>query len=135
MDMMKKTIKIFFVLLLIAPLFAGYVFTEYGAEPETNQVTITWITKAENNVSQFVILRSKDNRNFTEIKRVKIQGPGTRYYFVDENVSFKDISPLWYNIRAVDKNNNMKEESGPMVVHPNISDISRTWGAIKAMFR
>ncbi len=132
---MKKIFKLLIIFTLISPLFAGFIFTEYSAEPETNRVTISWVTKAENNVSQFVILRSNDDRNFTEIKRVNIQGPGTRYIFVDENVSYKDISPLFYKIRAVDKNNSIKEESDKMIVHPNISGIFRTWGAIKAMFR
>ncbi len=135
MDIMIRIFKILLILILISPLFAGFVFTEYSAEPETNRVRVSWLTKAENGVSQFVILRSNDDRNFTEIKRVNIHGSGTRYTFLDENVTFKGASALFYKIKAVDENNNVKEESDKMIVHPNISGIFRTWGAIKAMFR
>ncbi|MBN2424862.1 MAG: hypothetical protein JXR46_04705 [Calditrichaceae bacterium] len=133
---MRKTLTSIIILVLLSPLFAGYIFTEYNAEPETNRVTISWLTKAENDVKQFVILRKKSSENiFREIKRINVQGPGTQYTYVDENVVFKDITPLFYKIRAVNGNNVMKEESDDMMVHPNVSSIFRTWGTIKAIFQ
>jgi hypothetical protein len=134
---MRRIGKYIFILLLISPLFAEFefIFSEYSAVAENNRVTVTWVTKAENDVRQFVILRSRDDRNFVELKRINVQGPGTFYTYVDENVMFKDVTRMFYKIQAIDQNNKVKEESHSLIAHPNVSGIFRTWGAIKALFR
>ena len=132
---MRQKLTTLFLLIFVSSLFAGVVFSEYSATPATDRVTITWSTKSETNVKAFVILRSNDDKTFVELKRINPQGPGTQYSYVDENVVFKDISPLFYKIKAIDDNGRVVDESDGMIVHPNISGIFRTWGAIKDMFR
>jgi len=132
---MRQKLTTVFLLVFISSLFAGVVFSEYSATPETDRVTITWTTKSETNIKAFSILRSNDDKTFIELKRINAQGPGTQYTYVDENVVFKDVSPLFYKITAIDRNGRIVEETDGMIVHPNISGIFRTWGAIKAMFR
>ena len=110
------------------------VFSEVRAMPGTNRVTVSWITKAETGVHKFVILRSPDDVNYIEITNLSAKGPGTQYEYVDANVMFNDVSPLFYKIRATDQAGKTLDESS-LIVHPNISGIFRTWGAIKAMFR
>ncbi len=132
---MRRIYSTFLLLLFVSSLFAGVIFSEYSATPETDRVTITWSTKSETNISSFAVLRSDDDKTFIELKRVKALGPGTQYTYIDENVVFKGVSAMFYKIKAIDNKGNVADESDAMIVHPNISGIFRTWGAIKAMFR
>jgi len=132
---MRRVLAIFLILIFFTSLYAVSVFTESTAVPQTDRVTITWVTKSESGIKQFAVLRSNDDVNFIELKKVNPQGPGTRYEYVDENVMFKDASVLFYKVRAIGTNGQALDESPSMIVHPNISGIFRTWGAIKAMFR
>ena len=120
--------------MLVGTLYATSIFTECTAVPQTDRVIITWTTKSEVDIKYFSVLRSNDDVNFIELRKVNPTGPGSTYEFIDENVMFKDASVLFYKVRAVNKSNLAKDESR-MIVHPNISNIFRTWGAIKAMFR
>jgi len=131
---MRQSLIIIAVLLLITSLIASSVFSECSAVPQTDQVTITWITSSENDVSSFVILRGNDSRNFVELKRLNPKGPGTSYEYIDENVMFKGSNVLFYKVRAIDSKNKVLEESS-MIVQTQLSDIRQTWGAIKAFFK
>ena len=132
---MRKSFLPFIIILLISALYANTMFEEYSAEPATNRVTIKWRTTMEQGVTNFVILRSMDDISFQEVKRVSANGQGTQYTWVDENVIFKTSQIFFYKIRAIDGEDSTIEETESLSVHPNISSIYRTWGAIKAMFR
>jgi hypothetical protein len=132
--MFKKLVLLFVTIVFITSLYAASVFSECSAIPQTDRVVITWITKDESGLKHFAILRSNDDRNYIELKKVNPQGPGTRYEYVDDNVMFKDASVKFYKVRAVGNNGQVLDESS-LIVHPNISGIFRTWGAIKNMFR
>lgn len=132
---MQKALSIILILLLVSSLYASYVFSEYSAAPQTDRVIISWTTKNETNIKNFIVLRSNDDRTFIKLKTINPKGPGTQYTYIDENVMFKDASALFYKVKAVGRNGQALEESDAMIVHPNISGIFRTWGAIKAMFR
>ena len=116
--------------------YAGlFVFSEYSATPANNKVTISWITKSESGISRFVILRSTDDKSYSEVGSTLARGTAGNYSYTDTNVLFKDTQTFFYKIRAVRSNNAMVEETESLIVNPNISGIFRTWGAIKAMFR
>jgi len=132
--MNRKTWLLLILIIFPLELFAVNIFSECSATPETNRVTLVWITKSETNIRYFSIVRSNDDNNYLELKRMIPKGPGYRYEFVDENVMFKSVSVVFYKIRAYDSSGNLLEETS-LMVHPNISGIFRTWGAIKAMFR
>lgn len=132
--MLKKQVLLFITIVFITSLYAASIFSECNAIPETDRVIITWITKEESGLKHFVILRSNDDRNYIELSKVNPQGPGTRYEYVDDNVMFKDASVKFYRVRAVANNGQVLDESS-LIVHPNISGIFRTWGAIKNLFR
>lgn len=124
------------IILLSASLaFANFIFLEYSATPYTNSVVIEWVTKSESDVEKFAILRSSDDKNFVEIGSVDCKGTGERYSYTDDNVVFKDSQTFFYKLRAVNSDDSSVEETQSLIVHPNISGIYRTWGAIKAMFR
>ena len=115
--------------------FANFIFLEYSAIPSNNSVLIEWVTKSESGVSQFVVLRSNDDQNFIEIGRVKSENAGYGYSFTDDNVLFKDSQTFFYKLKAVRSDDTSIEETQSLIVHPNISGIYRTWGAIKELFK
>ena len=115
--------------------YASFIFQQYSATPSSNSVVIEWVTKSEEGIDQFLILRSNDDRTFVEIGSVSAEGVGHDYAFTDDNVVFKDSQTFFYKLKAVRSDNTSVEETQSLPVHPNISGIYRTWGAIKAMFR
>ncbi len=133
---MKNTITILLSVFLVASLaFANFVFLEYSANPSNNNVIIEWVTKSESGVAKFIILRSTDDQNFVEIGSLIAEKAGYNYSFTDDNVLFKDSQTFFYKIRAVRTDNSVIEETQSLIVHPNISGIYRTWGAIKELFK
>lgn len=134
--MIKKSIPILFILsLFVTAAFANFIFLEYSATPSSNSVIIEWITKSESGVTNFVVLRSSDDQNFMEIGTVNVEKAGNNYSFTDDNVLFKDTQTFFYKLRAVRSDNSSVEETQSLIVHPNISGIYRTWGAIKELFK
>jgi hypothetical protein len=133
---MRKTLLAILILIIIVPIaLATFVFTEYTATPETNQVSISWKTSSESGVALFAILRSSDDSHFAQIGSVEARGEGSDYKFIDENVFFKTGQTFFYKIRALNTDNSVVEETQSLIVNPNISGIFRTWGTIKAIFR
>jgi hypothetical protein len=133
--MIKYTLKII-LFLFISSVFASEngTFNEYSATPEANRVVISWLTKNEDQLKHFVVQRSNDNKNFIDLDRVALKGPGYRYEYIDEDVLFEGSGRLFYKIVAI-KQDGTRIESPSMIVLPNTTGIFRTWGAIKAMFR
>ena len=133
---MKKTISIILCLLVFVSLaFANFIFLEYSANPSNNSVVVDWITKSESGVNRFIVLRSSDDQNFIEIGSVLVEKAGYNYTFTDDNVLFKDSQTFFYKIRAVRADDSSVEETQSLIVHPNMSGIYRTWGAIKELFK
>ncbi len=133
--MRRYLLHIFFLLLFAVPVFAGSIFSEYSAEPQQDRVEIKWTTKSEIDADHFTVLRSNDNQTFIQLKTVNCEGPGTTYRYIDKDIVFKSVEPKYYKIKVYKKNGELLEETDTMIVHPNISGIFRTWGAIKALFR
>jgi len=133
---MKHILSILAVLLLFVSLaFANFIFLEYSATPSNNSVVVEWLTKSESGVTKFVILRSSDDQNFMEIGIVSAEEAGHNYSFTDNNVLFKDTQTFFYKLRAIRSDDSSIEETQSLIVHPNISGIYRTWGAIKELFK
>ena len=131
---MRFKLVIISILILISSLLASNIFSECSAVPQTDQVTITWITASESNITSFKVLRSNDSDYFVELKKVNPKGPGTTYEYIDESVMFKSSNVLFYKVRALDSRNRVVEESS-MIVRTQVSDVKETWGAIKAIFK
>ena len=133
---MRRIYSLLIIFSFCIMAYAGlFVFSEYSATPANNKVTISWITKSESGVSRFLILRSADDKIFSEVGSTLARGTAGNYSYTDANVLFKDTQTFFYKIRAVKSNNTIVEETESLIVNPNISGIFRTWGAIKAMFR
>jgi hypothetical protein len=134
---MRNTIlTILALIFLFSWAYANFIFLEYSATPSTNSVVIEWVTKSETGVNRFAILRSPDDENFREIGSVVAKNVGSNYSYTDDNVVFKESQTFFYKLRALKEDGTIVEETEQsLIVHPNISGIYRTWGAIKAMFQ
>jgi len=134
--MIRLTASIIIILLVFISLaFANFIFLEYSATPSNNSVLVEWETKSEAGVFRFIVLRSIDDQNFIEIGSVNAEKAGYKYSFTDDNVLFKDSQSFFYKLNAVRTDNSLIEETQSLIVHPNISGIYRTWGAIKELFK
>ncbi|HES59156.1 MAG TPA: hypothetical protein ENO18_01885 [Caldithrix sp.] len=131
---MQFKFAIFSILILVSSLLAGNIFSECNAIPQNDQVSITWITASESNIASFQILRSNDSEVYIELKKVNPKGPGSSYEYIDESVMFKSANVVFYKVRAMNRQNEIIEESA-MFVRTQVSDIKETWGAIKALFK
>ncbi len=133
---MKKLLISVIIFLTISVVLAGDnpAFNEYNAQPDANRVIISWVTKDESQLKHFSVQRSNDDKYFIDLDQILPKGPGYKYEYIDEDVLFKSGGAIFYKIVAV-KKDGTKIETTSMMVHPNISGIFRTWGAIKAMFR
>ena len=113
---------------------AGNLIYDYGVKLNHNKMIISWKVSNENNIKQFDVMRSNNDKDFTLIKTIAAKGSG-EYTCSDEGVLGKSAHILYYKIQVRDRNNKIIEESNSFWVNINLSGIKSTWGAIKAMFR
>lgn len=85
---------------------------------------VSWSTSQEVNTSHFVIERSNDGNNFTEIGRVTANGNSNTLL----NYSFVDANPVkginYYRLRVVDRDNSAKFSATRSVRNEGIADIA-----------
>lgn len=122
-----------FLLCFNAILFANAIIIEWKAEPSQNKIILHWKTSQEIDVEKFIIKRSADNRNFSNIGEVPAKGPGYQYQFEDNRIG-RVNSLFYYRLQVINKNGSTQQTDSLPVI-PNISSIVRTWGSIKALFR
>jgi uncharacterized protein YxeA len=132
--MRKSLFAIIFILITVTIFYGTFIFSEYNATPETNQVNITWKTASETGVEQFAILRSSDDSHFLQIHTLNSRGEASDYKYIDDEVFFKDGQTYFYKIRALGQDNSVIEETDSFFANPNISGIYKTWGTLKAIF-
>ena len=78
----------------------------FTAEIENNVVGLKWITASEENLKQFVIEKSYDNKNFSEVDQLPPHGdPGAKnnYTFLDK-LTENFPSTVYYRLHSIDMN-------------------------------
>ncbi len=133
---MKNIIIIFAV--LITSLTIGSAFLDnFSASSVGSQIRLDWKTSTETNVRSFTIERRTINGSFVQISDILAKGSNSVYSFTDDNV-YKTTSGssnvYVYRLKIVDNDNNTSYSKELAVSH-SLSEIKRTWGSIKAMFR
>ncbi len=130
--------KIFFIFsALVFAIYADNIIREISAVPQSNSVKITFETENETGVASFIFQRSVGNLdNFEDIHQVDAAGHPGSYSYLDEFVWFKKVttSVIYYRIAIVMTGNEISY-SDPVMVMPNVSEIVKTWGSIKLLFR
>jgi len=131
---MKKVTTVGFVLVVSALLFGGAYLEYFSARSEYGNVKLEWKTADETNLKEFVVERKTLHGNYISVGTLYPKGDNSLYSFVDENV-FKTTDYLFvYRIKIADTDSKYSYSKEVTVTH-NISDVKRTWGSIKAMFR
>ncbi len=105
-----------------------------GEIQNTTDVLLKWETANEKNNSHFVIERSDDNIEYSEIGLLKATGnsiAATTYNFVDKNIFNRGSKTIFYRLKQIDLNGNfdysktismstiLKAESTNVSVYPN----------------
>ena len=132
---MKKVIA-FTVLVWISVAFASAVIVDNSlmARSEGSQIQLYWKTGTETNLRTFTIERKTVNGNFIQIAEISPKGSNSDYSYVDDNLYKSTSNVFVYRVKIVD-NNDSYTYSKELTVSHSPSDIKRTWGSIKAMFR
>jgi len=132
--MKKKLFQILLVLSIIGTSLAGAFMEYFHARTEGENVKLEWKTGDETNLQNFVIERKTQNSSYVELTTINPKGSNSFYSFVDESVYKSSDYVFTYRLKIVD-NDQKISYSSEVSVSPNISDVRRTWGSIKAMFR
>ncbi|NWF88266.1 MAG: hypothetical protein HXY50_02260 [Ignavibacteriaceae bacterium] len=129
--------RLFGILLVISILgtsFAGAFMEYFNGRTEGENVKLEWKTNEESNLKHFVIERKTPQTSFIELATVSPKGSNSFYSYLDESV-YKSTNYIFiYRLKIVDKDQGFSY-SREVSVSPNPSDVKRTWGSIKAMFR
>ncbi|GMU85500.1 MAG: hypothetical protein AMXMBFR48_07420 [Ignavibacteriales bacterium] len=129
---MKKAI--FLGLILTATLVSGAFIEFFHAKSENNSVKLEWKTTTESSLREFVVERKTVNGNFITIGKVAPRGENSYYSFIDE-AAFKSSDYVFvYRLKLVNTDSQFSYSKEISVSH-SLSDVKRTWGSIKAMFR
>lgn len=132
--MKKKLFQILFILSLIGTSLAGAFMEFFHATTQGENVKLEWKTGEESNLQNFVIERRTQNSSYVDLATIYPKGSNSFYSYIDESVYKSSDYVFTYRLRIVD-NDQKISYSYEVSVSPNISDVKRTWGSIKAMFR
>ncbi len=128
----------FFVILLIATVFAGVIKEgSLSARSNGTSITIRWLSENESGVQKFVVERKASvNSAFILLAELQPRGNNSSYQFVDET-AFRALNESIYQYQVkVQFAGGATAIYGPVSVIHRTSDVGRrTWGSIKAMFR
>jgi hypothetical protein len=98
----------------------------FTAEIENNVVGLKWITASEENLKKFVIERSYDNKNFSEVDAVLPYGhPADKnnYIFLDK-LSENSPTTVYYRLHSIDINGKGEYSETRIITRQKISELN-----------
>jgi hypothetical protein len=136
--MLTRTLSVlFFGLLFFFTALAGVIKEgSLSARSDGNSITIRWLSEDETGVEKFVIERKAGaNGVFMLLTELQPRGNNSAYQYIDET-AFRILNESIYKYQIkVQFTNGSTQLFGPITVSHRTSDVRRTWGSIKAMFR
>jgi hypothetical protein len=133
--------KRFALILPIIALFSSLVFA--GAIKENsltgssdgNAIVIRWLSEDESGVARFEIERKAGlTGSFFPLSVISPKGNNSAYEYLDES-AFRSAERVYqYRVKVI-FTDGTSVDYGPITVSHQTSDVRRTWGSIKAMFR
>jgi hypothetical protein len=136
--MLKQTLSISIAILFLSlTVFAGIIKEgSLRASSDGNAITIQWLSEDESNVVRYELERKAGfNGAFMPLAVLATRGNSSSYQFVDETAFRVSESIYKYQVKVVFSNGAAPAYYGPITVSHKTSDVRRTWGSIKAMFR
>jgi len=129
-----KKVLLLFALILSSGLIGSAFLDSFTARSDGNQIQLNWTTSNETNLRSFAIERKTVNGTFVQVSEIAAKGSNSNYSYIDDNI-YKTTAYIYvYRLRIIDNNDNYTYSKELSVSH-SLSDIKRTWGSIKAMFR
>lgn len=105
------------------PVALPAVWGSFTAEKVNGTALLKWTTLTEQNVDRFVVERTVDGRNYTEVANVKALGNSTR----TQSYTFTDLKPIKgtniYRIRLVDRDNKYNYTDAKSLVFDDIKNL------------
>ncbi len=107
-----------------------------SAHSDGSYITIRWVSEDETNVAKYVLERKAGVAGtFMTLIELQPRGNNATYQFVDETAFRASESIYKYQIKVLFTTGQQPVVYGPITVSHKTSDVRRTWGSIKAMFR
>lgn len=101
-----------------------------------SNITIRWESDDETNVARFVLERKAGIHGvFVPLTELSPKGNNSSYLYVDETAFRTSESLYQYRVKVMFTNGTAPVTSGTITVSHRTSEVRRTWGSIKAMFR
>ena len=121
---------------VISLVFAGAIKeNSLTGTSDGNSIIIRWLSDDESGVTRFELERKAGiNGSFFPLSIVQPRGSNSAYEYVDDSAFRTTESIYQYQVKVVFYNGT-SVEYGPITVSHKTSDVKRTWGSIKAMFR
>lgn len=114
--------------------FAGVFMEYFHARNDAENIRLEWKTGDEVNLKEFIIERKTQQTSYVELTSITPKGSNSFYTYIDESVYKSSSYVFTYRLKIVDQDLQISY-SQEVSVSPNPSDVKRTWGSIKAMFR
>jgi len=131
---MKRMISSILFFILFSQLFGSVTYNNFEAKSEDNNIILSWITTTEINLKEIKILRRTATGQFFEIATLAPKGNNSSYEYIDENAFKTNDSFYAYKLQFVENDDSISESIEIAVSHKT-TDVVRTWGSIKALFR
>ncbi len=135
--MINRILIVLFSVVLYSTVFAGAIKEgSFNASSDGTSITLRWVSEDENSVSKFVIERKAGmSGSFMLLTELLPRGNNSSYQYVDDT-AFRIVSESIYKYQIkIVYTNGASAYYGPITVSHKTSDVRRTWGSIKAMFR
>lgn len=135
--MINRILILLFSAFLYSTVFAGAIKEgSLNASSDGTSITLRWVSEDENGVLKFVIERKAGiSGSFMLLAELTPRGNNSSYQYVDET-AFRIVSESIYKYQIkIVFTNGSTAYYGPITVSHKTSDVRRTWGSIKAMFR
>lgn len=126
------------IVLVTVTVIYGMTYIEYfNARDNDGHVFLEWQTGQEINLKEFTILRRSVTGDFAPIATIQPKGSNSYYSYYDESTLKTSSSGtvFTYKLQYTDNDGSYATYSQTRTVSLKVSDIKRTWGSIKAMFR
>ncbi len=123
--------------LLTTSAFGGVVKEgSLNGRSDGNTITIRWLSEDESGVVRYVLERKAGpSGSFIQLAEIQPRGNNESYEYVDDT-AFRILESVYqYRLKVLFANNAAPIYYGPITVSHRTSDVRRTWGSIKAMFR
>lgn len=134
---MRKLSLVLLGLLLSVTTFAGVIREgTLSAHSDGSYITIRWVSEDETNVARYVLERKAGvNGTFMTLTEIQPRGNNATYQYVDETAFRATESIYKYQIKVLFTTGQPPAVYGPITVSHKTSDVRKTWGSIKQMFR